>query len=33
MNEQIDYANRILTRLTESLGSALGGILTSEIGV
>ena len=26
MNEQIDYASRILTRLIESLGSALPGI-------
>jgi small-conductance mechanosensitive channel len=31
MNEQIDYANRILTRLTESLGSALPGIFAGLV--
>jgi small-conductance mechanosensitive channel len=31
MNEQIDYANRILTRLVESLGSALPGIFAGLV--
>jgi small-conductance mechanosensitive channel len=31
MNEQIDYANRILTRLSESLGSALPGIFAGLV--
>lgn len=31
MNEQIDYASRILTRLIESLGSALPGIFAGLV--